>query len=90
MIEMPLGKFLDTMPAGMFIIAHVLFLAVGVWAAKKTMKLSYAGAFWLYVVSQLVFLGFFARLFTIKMAVLFEQTLLVIMVIWIASKSRET
>ena len=88
---MPLGGFLDTMPAGLFIAAHVLFLIVGLWAAKKAMdnKLQYAAAFWLYALTQLIFLAFFGKWFTLKMAVLLEQTLLVIMVIWITVKARQ-
>ncbi len=89
---MPLGGFLETMPKWLFIIAHVIFLGVGLWAAMKAMehKVKYAPAFWLYIVSQIGFLAFFGGFFTLKMAVLFEQILLVIMVIWIVSKFRET
>ena len=88
---MPLGGFLDTMPMGLFVTAHIVFLIVGIWAAKKAMdnKLQYAGAFWLYVVTQLIFLAFFGKWFTLKMAVLLEQTLLVIMIIWITVKARQ-
>lgn len=87
---MPLGGFLDAMPAWLFIFAHLIFLGVGLWVAKMAMeaKLKYASAFWLYVASQVGFLAFFGGFFTLKMAVLLEQTLMVIMVIWIASKAR--
>ena len=89
---MPLGGFLDTMPAGLFISAHILFLIIGIWAAKKAMenKLQYAPAFWLYVITQVIFLAFFGKWFTLKMAVLLEQMLLVIMVIWITVKAKQT
>jgi len=83
---MPMGSFLDSLPTMMFVAAHVVFLAVGIWAvtqAKKN-KARFASAFWLYAVSQIVFLSFFGGLITMKMAVLVEQTLIVIMVIWIA------
>jgi len=83
---MPLGTFLDTLPTALYVGAHVVFLAVGIWAVTKTKqnKAKFASAFWLYAVSQVVFLTFFGGLITMKMAVLFEQTLIVIMVIWIA------
>ena len=89
---MPLGGFLDTMPAGLFISAHILFLIVGIWVAKRAMdnKLPYAGAFWLYVITQLIFLAVFGKWFTLKLGVLLEQTLLVIMIIWITVKARQT
>lgn len=80
------------MPSLLFIFAHVVFLIVGIWAAKKAMdmKLKYASAFWLYVVTQIVFLAFFGGFLTLKMAVLLEQTLLVIMVVWITVKSKQS
>lgn len=81
---MPMGGFLDALPAGLFVVIHIILLAVGVWAAIKARRI-----FWLYAVSQIVFLTFFGGLFTMKMAVLLEQTLLVIMVIWITVKSRQ-
>lgn len=72
---MPLGTFLDSMPALLFVAAHVLFLGV-IWAASA----SSASVFWLYAASQLIFLAFFGGIVTMKMAVLIEQTLIVIMV----------
>ena len=86
---MPIGTFLDSLPAMLFIAVHVVFLVVGLWAVKKAMaqKRRYAAAFWLYVVSQVVFLGFFGGVFTLKMGVLLEQTLMFIMVLWIVSKA---
>ena len=73
---MPLGTFLDSMPALLFVAAHVLFLAVAIWAARAAS----APLFWLYAVSQVIFLAFFGGVITMKMAVLVEQTLVVIMV----------
>jgi low temperature requirement protein LtrA len=85
---MPLGTFLDSLPSTVFIIAHVVFLLVGLWAVKKTMdeRRPYAAAFGLYVLTQVVFLGFFGDVLTMKMAVLLEQTLILVMVVWIASR----
>lgn len=85
-----LGGFLDSMPAIIFIAAHVIFLGVGIWAAKKARdnKLAYANAFLLYPVVHLGFLAYFGGFFTFKMAVLLEQMLMVIMVIWVVSKAK--
>ena len=87
---MPIGTFLDALPPALFIVAHVIFLSVGVWAAMKAAKnkLEYAPAFWLYVVVHLGFLAFFAGVFTFKMSVLLEQALILIMVLWISMKAR--
>lgn len=89
---MPLGGFLDTLPASLFVTAHIIFLLVGAWAAMKAKdnNLGYSGAFWLYVVTQLIFLAFFGKWFTLKLAVLLEQTFLVIMVIWISVKAKQS
>lgn len=80
---MPFGGFLDSFPALAFIAAHVLFLAIGVWAMRRAAQagLPFASAFWLYIVSQIGFLGFFGGVLTLKMAVLIEQTLILIFVI---------
>ena len=85
---MPVGSFLDTLPSMLYVAAHVLFLVVGLWAWKKATdnKLPFASAFWLYVASQVVFLAFFGGLIVIKMAVLLEQTLMVIMVVLIVTR----
>ncbi len=87
---MLLGGFLDTMPAWLFISAHILLLAIGLWAAKIAMdkKLKYAKAFWLYPLVHVGFLSFFLLgAITFKMAVLTEQMLIVVMVVWIAKKA---
>jgi low temperature requirement protein LtrA len=85
---MPMGGFLDSIPSALYIGAHVIFLLVGLWAMRtaKANKAKYASAFWLYVLSQVVFLMFFGDIITMKMAVLLDQTLMVIMVIWIAKQ----
>lgn len=85
---MPVGGFLDTLPAVLFISAHVLFLVVGVWAwrSAKQSQLPFSSAIWLYIVSQIVFLAFFGGALTLKMAVLIEQTLMVIFIILVVRK----
>lgn len=89
---MPIGTFLDTFPPMLFIATHVIFLLVGVWAARKAAsnKLKYASAFWLYPVVHIGFLAFFAGFFTLKMSVLLEQMLILAMVLWIVTKSQES
>ena len=82
---MPFGGFLDSMPTWLFVLAHIIFLGVGVWVAVKVRRI-----FWLYAVTQLFFVAFFGGLFTMKMAVLLEQILLVIMVCWIGFESKKT
>ena len=88
---MPIGSFLDSLPTMLYVTAHVIFLLVGVWAWKKAErnKQAFAPGFWLYVVSQIVFLTFFGGIITMKMAVLAEQTLLVIMVIYIVTRKNQ-
>ncbi|MFI5177325.1 MAG: hypothetical protein ACHQO8_02110 [Vicinamibacterales bacterium] len=85
---MPIGGFLDSLPSLLFIAAHVAFLAVGVWAIRsgRASGAAFAPAIWLYVASQIVFLGFFGGVITMKMAVLVEQTLIVLMVAAIATR----
>jgi hypothetical protein len=80
--RMPLGTFLDSMPALWFMAAHVLFLGVAIWAVRAAS----APLFWLYAVSQVIFLAFFGGVITMKMAVLIEQTLIVIMVAMLTMK----
>ena len=84
---MPIGGFLDSFPSILFVIVHLVFLAVGLWALWRANSegKDYAWAFGLYALSQIVFLGFFGGVVTIKMAVLLEQILIVILVIWIAT-----
>ena len=86
---MPIGTFLDSLPPSLFIVVHIAFLLVGVWAAKNAMKkqLRYASAFWLYVLVHIGFLAFFGGVFTLKMSVLLEQMLLLAMVLWISLKA---
>ena len=85
---MPVGGFLDSLPAMLFIVAHVLFLLVGVWAWRRAVQsqLSFSSAFWLYIVSQVGFLAFFGGVLTLKMAVLIEQTLILIFVVLLVRK----
>jgi hypothetical protein len=85
---MPIGSFLDSFPSLLFIAAHVLFLVVGVWAWKRVGSGGRrpGATFWLYVAAQVIFLGFFGGVMTMKMAVLLEQTLMAVMVIGLASR----
>ena len=89
---MPIGAFLDSLPKSLFIGTHIVLLLIGLWVAKQAMekKLKYASAFWLYIVSQVVFLTVFWGLLTLKMGVLLEQILVLIMVLWIAMKSERS
>ena len=89
---MPIGGFLDTLPTMLYVAAHIAFLLVGIWAWKKASdaKQIFASALWLYVASQIVFLSFFGGIITMKMAVLLEQTLIVIMVILIVTRKSQT
>ena len=87
---MPIGGFLEQFPSIMFIGAHVAFLAVGLWALWRATGTgaSYAWAFGLYAASQVIFLGYFGGVLTMKMAVLLEQTLIVVLVLWIVASPR--
>jgi hypothetical protein len=85
---MPVGGFLDSLPSFLFITAHVFFLVVGLWAMRRAgqTRLPFTSAFWLYVVSQVGFLAFFGGALTLKMAVLLEQTLMLIFVVLLVRK----
>jgi hypothetical protein len=87
-IAMPFGTFLDSFPSLLFVAAHLMFMAVGVWAVRSltSARSTFAPLLWLYVLTQLIFLGFFGGVITMKMAVLIEQTLLVIMIALIAAR----
>ena len=88
---MPIGNFLDSLPAMLFVAVHLVFLLAGLWAWKKATdnKLPFASAFWLYIATQVVFLSFFGGVITMKMAVLIEQTLMVIMVLYIVTRKAQ-
>ena len=83
--RVPFGKFLDDLPKALYVVAHVVFLGIGVWlwARAHGNALPYSEALPLYALSQIVFFGYFANLITMKMAVLAEQTLMLAMVLWI-------
>ena len=85
---MPLGGFLDSLPTMLYVAAHVIFLVVGLWAVKKAKenKAKFASALWLYVLSQIIFLTFFGGIITMKMAVLLDQALIFIMVLYIVTR----
>lgn len=71
---MPIGGFLDSVPSMMYVGAHVIFLLVGLWALKRASdkKSKFASALSLYIASEIVFLGFFGGMITMKMGVLVE------------------
>ena len=81
---MPFGAFLDQLPAALFIAAHFMFLGIGAWAVYSTGRSpAIARAFGLYAASQVLLLGVFFGVFTLKMAVLLEQTLIAVLVVTI-------
>jgi hypothetical protein len=84
---MPFGGFLDDLPTVLFVAAHVMFLAVGIWAIRRTSGLAFSRALVLYAIAQVVFLGVFGGALTLKMGVLIDQTLMVALVIWIALRA---
>jgi hypothetical protein len=72
----PAGASLDRLPAGLYVAAHVMFLVVAAgfwWRAGASTPVVTALA--LYAVSQVGFLSYFAKLITMKLAVLAEQAL---------------
>jgi hypothetical protein len=83
---MPVGGFLDSFPTLLFVVAHLVFLIVGVWAMRKASQagLPFANMLWLYIISQIGFLAVFGGVLTLKMGVLLEQILIVILVVMIA------
>ena len=85
----PAGGFLDALPSALFVAAHVAFLAVGLWLWWRAYdnSLPYSGALFLYAASQLGFFAYFARWFTMKMAVLAEQTLVFAMLLLIVLRA---
>ncbi len=87
--RMPAGKFLDDLPTGLYVVAHIMFLAVGLWlwARASNNALPYSGAIALYALSQAGFFAYFAHWITIKAAVLAEQTLVFAMVLLIVLRA---
>lgn len=79
----PLGQFLDDLPRGLYVIAHVMFLGVGIWSWTRASGSGspYSAAFALYALSQVGFFGYFANRITMKAAVLAEQSLVFAMVL---------
>ena len=78
---MPAGGVLDDVPKALYAIAHVMFLALGIWlwVAARQNALPYSGALALYVLSQVGFLAYFANVITMKTAVLVEQIAVAVM-----------
>lgn len=86
---MPVGGFLDSFPTLVFVVAHVLFAVVGLWAVR-TAGAPFASLFWLYILSQIGFLAVFGGILTLKTGVLLEQTLMLIFVILIVRRRAAT
>jgi low temperature requirement protein LtrA len=84
---MPFGTFLDSFPAAIFVGAHLLFLALGVWAVRRAGAAKHGEVFWLYALSQVFFLVFFGGALTMKMAVLVEQMLIAAMVFMVVRRA---
>ncbi len=63
-----------------------MMILVGLWAVRRAGKGSskLAAPLWLYVASQPLFLLFWADVLTLKMTAVAEQTLIVVMIIWLA------
>ena len=85
---MPIGQFLDSFPAALFIAAHVAFLGIGLYCIKKINEPApgLTLAMWFYPISESGFLVFFAGASTLKLAVLVEQMLMVALVVLVARK----
>jgi hypothetical protein len=85
----PIGAFLDDLPTALYVVAHAMFLAVGVWLwlQASSHALPYAAALLLYAASQLGFFACFAKRITMKLAVLTEQMLVFGMVLLIALRA---
>jgi hypothetical protein len=83
--RVPAGGVLDDVPRALYAIAHVMFLALGIWlwVAARQNALPYSGALALYVLSQVGFLAYFANAITMKTAVLVEQIAVAVMLILI-------
>jgi hypothetical protein len=82
---MPFGEFLDSFPGALFYAAHLSFLVIGLWAIRQLSRsgVAYASALGLYVAAQAIFLMGLAGVFTLRMSVFVEQTLVVVIVLWI-------
>jgi hypothetical protein len=81
---MPIGGFLDALPAPLFVLVHLFELGLGVFAVWRLAPRGTQGwAFALYAASQVVFLAFFSGIITLKMAVLLEQMMIMGLVIWL-------
>jgi len=83
--RLPAGRALDDVPKALYVLAHVMFLAVGIWLWARAVQhaLPYSGALVLYVISQVGFLAYFANVITMKTAVLIEQMAVVAMLLLI-------
>lgn len=87
--RLPAGKVLDELPVSLYVLAHVVFLGIGIWLWLRATGggLPWSGALLFYVISQIAFFGYFTKSITLKMAVLAEQILMVAMVLWIVLRT---
>ena len=76
-----MGGFLDDLPKAVYVVAHIAFFVVGIglWVHARSTTFPAPGALLMYVASQAVFFAFFADSITLKMAVLLEQTLMLLL-----------
>jgi hypothetical protein len=86
---MPFGDFLDAFPGALFYAAHLSFLVIGLWAIRQLSRsgVVYASALGLYATAQAVFLMSLAGVLTLRMSVFIEQSLIVVMVVWITVRA---
>lgn len=84
---MPFGGFLDDFPTALFVGIHVMMIPVGLWAIWRTSKakVKLAAPLWLYVASQPLFLLYWADVLILKITAVLEQTLIIIMIVWLAA-----
>ena len=82
---MPVGDFLDALPGALFYAAHLSFFVIGLWAVRQLARagIGYGAALWLYVAAQVVFISGLAGVLTLRFSVFIEQSLMVVMIIWV-------
>ena len=76
----PFGGFLDRLPKGLYVLAHLAFIAGAAYLLTQAQSPVIRTALGLYIASQPGFLAYFAGWITMKAAVLAEQTLVFTMV----------
>jgi hypothetical protein len=81
---MPFGDFLDAFPTLLFVSVHATFLVIAIWAIRRLSRygLAFAPAL-VYAATQLALLAVLGGVLTLKMGVVIEQTLVVLLVVWL-------